>query len=369
MKSIVVVFFLLVTLKFYAQGITLNQIDFANGGDTVRTSSAPDNEYDYQSTGADYIWDFSALSATSQNLTNFYPMSEASLFVLFDFGWFASQEYQASYFKENNDLPIAQITSFLPISIQSILQYSKSSPDSITNVGYSMNIASGGNSFDLAVKSDTIETYYKFPLSYGDSNYTRSYSQIDFNPIYNAIWNQHKERSTIVDGFGILTTPYGTFNVLRLKHEIIETDSIYTELPFIGATWIPLDLPLVREYEWWTIGEKIPILKITTNEVFGNESITAIGYKDNYLGLDAGLNEKGLDFSLYPVPTSDLIRLTSSTPFDAIEIIDHTGRSIVHQDFHNAMAITFDVRDLARGVYELRLYTEKSVTSKKFIKE
>ena len=369
MKNSLVVLSLLISLKFQAQGIILNQIDFANGGDTIRTSSAPDNGFDFQSTGADYTWDFSALTATSQTLRNFFPMSEASLFVLFDFGWFASQDYQASYFKENSELPIAQITSFLPISIQNILQYSKSMPDSITNVGYSMNISSGGNSFDLAISSDTIETYYKLPVAFGDTNHTRSYSQIDFNPIYNAIWNQHKARTTIADGYGSLTTPYGTFNVLRLKHEIIETDSIYTELPIIGATWIPLDLPLVREYEWWANGKKMPILKITTNEIFGNESITAIEYLDNYLGLDAGLEDKALDFSVFPVPTTALIRVNSSVPFDTIEIFDRTGRRVKHQDFVKAVEITLDVQDLAQGVYELRLFTEKSSTSKKIIKE
>lgn len=369
MKKYLLFTFLLSSCLLNAQGITLNQSDFANGGDTVRTSNANDNGYDYVSTGIDYVWDFSSLSATSQNLRNFSPMSDASFFVQFDFGWFASPNYQASYFKESSDLPVAQLTSFLPISIQNILQYSKSTSTAITNVGYSMNISSGGNAFDLAIRSDTIDTNYRLPLAFGDTSFSRSYSQIDFNPIYNAIWNQHKSRLTIADGYGVLTTPYGTFNVLRLKHEIVETDSIFTELPFLGPTWIPLDLPLVKEYEWWTNGEKIPLLKITTNTLLGTETVTSIEYRDMYLGLDAGIEENLMEFSVYPVPASDILCIRSAHPFSRVEVLDRTGRLVAEHAYVKACDVVLDVSGLSPGVYELRLFTEKNVVSKKFIRE
>lgn len=368
-KHYLLVAFLLVSFLNKAQGITLSQADFATGGDTVRTSNAVDNGFDYLSTGVDYIWDFSSLSATSQNLRNFSPINQAPFFVQFLFGAAAPENYQASYFVESTDLPVAQITSILPITIENIYQYSRSTVDSITNIGYSMKVTANGTTFDLPIKSDTIETHYRLPLSYGDTNRTRSYTRIDFNPFYNVIWIQYKKRQSIADGYGTLSTPFGTFSALRIKHEVEETDSIFTELPFIGATWIPLDLPLVREYEWWTNGEKMPLLKITTNEILGNETVTAIEYRDNYLGLDAGLKENEIEFSVFPVPAAEVIHVSSKVPFTGIQILDRAGRSILFNEYQKSSDVLLDIRDLAQGVYELRLFNEKSVASKKIIKE
>jgi hypothetical protein len=232
-----------------------------------------------------------------------------------------------------------------------------------------MKVTANGTTFDLPIKSDTIELHYQLPLNYGDTNRTRSYTRIDFNPFYNAIWIQHKKRISFADGYGTITTPLGIFNALRIRHEVEETDSIFTELPFLGPTWIPLDLPLVKEYEWWTNGEKIPLLKITTNTLLGTETVTSIEYRDMYLGLDAGIEENLMEFSVYPVPASDILCIRSAHPFSRVEVLDRTGRLVAEHAYVKACDVVLDVSGLSQGVYELRLFTEKNVVSKKFIRE
>lgn len=353
----------------FSQGITLTSSDFADGGDTVRTSMAMDNGYDFAATGPSYVWDFSSLTANSQNLRDFAPMSEAPFFVQFMFGFSAPSTYQATYFIETSDLPIATITSILPITIENIYQYTKVAIDSITSVGYSMKVTSNGTTFDLPIKSDTIETRYALPMVFGDTHFSRGFSKIDFNPIYNAIWNQHRSRTTTVDGYGSLTTPYGTFDVLRVRHDITETDSIYTELPLLGGTWIPLDLPKVREYEWWTNGELMPLLKFTTNEVGGNEVVSSIEYRDNYLGFDAGIAELDWQTDLFPVPATDLLTIRSERHLTKALILDKFGRVVKYEVIGNSTWHPCDVSDLATGVYTIRLFAGDFVSTKKFIKQ
>jgi hypothetical protein len=369
MKKIVLLFVTSLTTIVNGQGITLTSQDFANGGDTVRTSSATDNGYDFTSTGAAYSWDFSALTANNQNLRNFSPMSEAPFFVQFLFGFTAPSNYQASYFIESSDLPIATITSFLPITIENIYQYAKVSADSITNIGYSMKVTSNGSTFDLPIKSDTIETHYSLPLAFGDTHFSRGFSKIDFNPIYNAIWNQHRTRSTTVDGYGSLTTPYGTFDVLRVRHDITETDSIYTDVLILGGTWIPLDLPNVHEYEWWTNGELMPLLKFTTNDVLGNEVVSSIEYRDFYLGLDAGIEELNWNAEMYPVPATDLLTVRSEKNLTKATVVDQFGRQVLQENLSHTPWVVFDVSGLTPGVYTIRLFAGDFATSKKFIKQ
>src|SRR5690606_32965204 len=111
------------------------------------------------------------------------------------------------------------------------------------------------NGTGLPIKSDTIETRYKFLLNFGDVHYSRGYTKLDMNPIYDAVWLQYRQRNTEVDGWGSVTTPYGTFDVLRVKHTITERDSLRFEI-FGNQTWIPIPVPQSNIYEWITNGEK-----------------------------------------------------------------------------------------------------------------
>lgn len=281
--------------------ITLTNADFSDAGDTVRISSAlPDPAIDYTTTGANQTWDFSFLTAQSQELLQYNDPASATFLVQVQFGSFAASDYQATNYIENNDIPIDQIGTFLPINITAVYGYSKNSADSITSLGYSMDI----DGFEVPIQSDTIETRYKFPLNFNDAYSSRGYTYLDMNPIYNGIWIQHRERNSVVDGWGSITTPYGTFDALRVKHTINESDSIYMDL-FGSPQWIGLPIPESNVYEWIANGEKEPVLRITTSSILGNETITDVTYRDNYLGLDASLSELGLSVECYPNPVSE----------------------------------------------------------------
>lgn len=53
---------LILCIPFFSFGqISIDVNDFADGGDTVRLSTAVDPEIDYSTTGANMSWDFSDL--------------------------------------------------------------------------------------------------------------------------------------------------------------------------------------------------------------------------------------------------------------------------------------------------------------------
>jgi hypothetical protein len=210
------------------------------------------------------------------------------------------------------------------------------------------------------VKSDTIETRYDFPLNYGDTHFSRGYTYLDLNPIQNAIWIQHRTRSTEVDGWGVISTPLGTFNALRVRHDITESDSLYIDFSGFGF-WVPVPVPLTHEYEWWTNGQKEPLLKITTNVIQGNETVTAVEYRDIYRGLDAGLLEENVSFSLFPNPTNGISVLRTETPVSSLKVVEISGRVVLELNGENKTDLQLDLQEYSNGMYYLEGVTAKGI--------
>ena len=105
-QSFIQFFLFLFYFNFSFGQISLQETDFANPNDTVRYSQAMDQGMDFSTTGPNNTWNFSSLTSTGQYVKNFNPIGFGSILVQATFGFFASQNYQASYFTQNTDLPV-----------------------------------------------------------------------------------------------------------------------------------------------------------------------------------------------------------------------------------------------------------------------
>lgn len=345
--------------------ITISETDFSDGGDTVRISLATNPSIDYSSTGANYVWDFTDLIPESQELLNYQDLSNASMVVNVVYGTFAAQNYRATNFKESNALPLDQIGSFLPVNISAVNEYSKNATDSVTSVGMSAVI----DGTEIPFKSDTIETRYKLPLNYLDSYSSRGYTNLDMNPIYDAIWRQYRTRNSIVDGWGSVSTPFGTFDALRVVHTIDETDSLYITFSGIGY-WVELPIPQTRLYEWLSNGEKEPVLRITTRMVGGSGSVSSIEYRDQYRNIETSLDKtEMLDeiVEIYPNPVIDKLVIKTSADIYRFSIVDVSGKVVMSNRFEKNN-FTIDVSTLQRGNYLLLLENETGVGRYSFVR-
>ena len=352
----------LLTSGLASAQITLNNSDFADGGDTVRMSSATDPAIDFLSTGTNYTWDFSGLIAESQVLKNYNDLSGASTFVQFLFGSFAPTKYQATNIVASDDLPLDQIGAFLPINISEVNAVSKNSADSITSIGFSILV--DGN--EVPFKSDTIETRYKFPANYGDVYSSRGYTNLDINPIFDAIWIQYRQRSSNIDGWGEITTPFGTFDALRMRHIIEEQDSIY-----IGqfGQWIAFPVPTSTEYEWWASGELEPVLRISTSAFQGVETVTDIEYRDSYDPQLAGTNELFADVNVFPNPATDRIRLDGVEIGSVYSVLSSDGK-VCGSGVIASNSADIEISELLPGQYTLFLKSEGGTFGKSsFVKQ
>jgi hypothetical protein len=359
MKKLLLLSGLISTVTF-AQS-TLTESHFPTVNEDFIMSVAIDPTIDFLSTGVNYTWDFSGLNSSSQRTISTNPISQAGQLSNFFFGPFAPTPYRADYFASTTDIPLAQLTAQLPVTIDDVSLFTNNTSDAITSIGYELVFNGQG----IPAKSDTIESRYVLPLTFGDSYQSRGYTRLNLNPIYDAEWKQYRTRSTQVDGWGSITTPFGTFDALRIHHTITELDSIYISLAGNGF-WLPLDVPEAHEYEWRSTADKEAILRIRTNVIFGTEAVTGIEYRDNYLAL----NEfSDIALRLSPNPSSDELVITTESALKNWMIVSTNGTVVSSGSFSVANSPSIDVRPLTAGTYTLIVQSELGVHSASFVKQ
>ncbi len=178
-----------------------------------------------------------------------------------------------------------------------------------------------------------------------------------------------------MDGWGSLTTPYGTFDVIRVRSEITAHDSIYADTLGIGFSFDP---PLAIEYKWLGAGQRIPLLQInTTIPAFGTETITSITYRDSVrtTGIDQPSTVTG-SFGIYPNPSSGALLMdiisTKTTPGE-VRLISVTGKLVAAiwkgtlYEGSNKIAVNTALYGVAAGNYIAELKAGESVVKQRLV--
>ncbi|HTX87756.1 MAG TPA: T9SS type A sorting domain-containing protein, partial [Bacteroidales bacterium] len=142
----------------------------------------------------------------------------------------------------------------------------------------------------VPLRYDNPELIYSFPLTTGSTWSSQSSVSIAL-PGLGAYYTS-RQRSGVADGWGTLVTPYGTFQVIRVKSVLEEFDSIYIDS--LG-TGIPVHRS-ITQYQWLGKGQGVPLLEIDQE----GPGATAY-YRDHYHPLNGGMTVSiGPDTSVCP---------------------------------------------------------------------
>ena len=358
MKKQLLLILSILSLGLNAQ-ITVTDDDFPSGGDTAQVSISTDFELDYTSTGPDYLWDYSALTFASQRIDTFFDIDDASITyqLVFNNGWF-DPDYQADYYTPylNFVIPSSDIID-LPIS--NPVNFTKIESDKVEIVGVGLEI--GG--IEVPIKNEIIDVEYELPMNFEDEWVSNSFFEIDLNPAYDGILRRHQERTTVVDGWGQVITPHGTFGALRTMSVIDFTDSLRIT---IGETemWIEMPTPTQIIYSWWANDQKIPVLQVVMQDFFGTESVTSVEYKDRDWS-DLSISETNIqgNYSIYPNPSKSIVTVTGPHQITRTEIFDVSGKRVAFGDQ------TLDVSQLESGVYILEIIVGETIIPKRLVVE
>jgi hypothetical protein len=240
----------------------------------------------------------------------------------------------------------------------------KKSSSSYNDVGFAVTI----NSIPLPIKYDTPDVLYKFPMAFGNADSSNSGFQLGVPDLgYAGI---DRKRVNHVDGWGALTTPFGTFNTIRLKSQVFETDTIYIDSISFGTT-IQRNY---TEYKWLGNGFDAPLLQVTEEGL-----LVTVSYLDSLRDITLDIEKPEIaksELHISPNPVSMQANISISNPeagFVNLSVYNISGIKVAGL-FNERMnqgtkILSFYVSDyqLKSGVFFLKMVSEKEVVTRKFV--
>lgn len=267
MKSILF-FFVVLTYNVLSAQATYTSAQFAAVGDLFYITSANNLAEDYETTGANFSWDFSFLQGTSQSQLQF--RNPATTGFLWPFIFNANNTNLAA---TNNDPQTLNFPGQV-VQITDSFNYFRKNTTDLRQTGSAYKVNYNGLPVPVTNQYSDSDIVYRFPFTFGNtdtdnSSYTISVPTLLYQE--NAL-----ERTNEVDGWGSLITPYGNYtNVLRMKTTLVSNDSIA-----LLGNGLPRIFRTSRELKWFDTTQKIPVLKVTQNSVGGNWVTTNVEYLD-----------------------------------------------------------------------------------------
>jgi len=254
------------------------------------------------------------------------------------------------------------------VSLTEVFNYIKNSPSAYDNVGFGASI----NGIPASVQNNPIDKEYLFPINYTNGTTgTTSLSEFDLTVPTLGHYGQFMERITTVDGWGTLTLPNGTYDVLRVKSVLIKVDTIYVDQFSFGQT---IPRPEEIEYKWLAVGLGIPLLKVITNAGI----VSQTEYQDDfYTTVNIKEQAKMNSVVVFPNPTKHhlVIDYNSSVSGNLkVNLKDMLGKNVgvVYQNFSskgtNKLIVNLAQHSIQQGIYFIELmvddkayFTEKIV--------
>ncbi len=253
------------------QPITINRNDMPNINGTYRFSLADNllGIIDLDDTGENMAWDYATLPSLSQRVVEWvdpvfgtplaYNVTFSNLLLLDHFATIATENPFAS-----------QFFGFGPVQFEEVFDFYRETNGFLANVGMGATI----NGIPLTSIMQPRDFVYRFPMTYGSED--QSFSQFGFDVPTFGHYGQKLLRTNTVDGWGTLTTRYGTFEVIRVFTELQRTDTIS-----IQGFGFEQDRPTEFEVKWLGKNHGLPLLTVSGQYLFGSMVVNEVIYMDS----------------------------------------------------------------------------------------
>ncbi len=268
MKTKISILLSFLLFQAYAQS-TYTSSQYAAIGDNFYLTSANNLALDFETTGANFSWDFSTLTGTSQNQSLFRNPTSTGFLWLFIYN-----SNNTNLSSTNNDSQTLNIPGQV-IGVTNSNDYFKKSTTDLRQVGSAYKVDYNGTQIPITNQYTDSDIIYRFPIQFGNTDTDNSAYTIS---IPSLIYQENTlERSNEVDGWGSLQTPYGNYtNVLRMKTTLISNDSIA-----LLGNGLPRTIRTTRELKWFDTTQKYPVMKVTQSNATGNWVTTNVEYLDS----------------------------------------------------------------------------------------
>lgn len=354
---------LLFFVEYSSAQITITTTDMPVVNDTIRYNTTNNIQgLDPTLTGANYTWDYSTLTSTTQRIDTFFSVTSTPFAYQFYFNnAILYAAYKANYALKGQDFVMPPALP-IPLSITEVFNFQKNSTSKFENVGFGSKISG----IPSSTRNIPIDIEYEFPLNYTDSNFSSSKFLVTIPTL--AAYGQAMDRETTVEGWGKLITPLDTFDVLKVKSVLTKIDTLYLDTLGLGLNF---PRPQEIEYKWLAKGMSTPVLKIITtagvvSSIEYQNRTTIVGIKE-YEALNG--------FNIYPNPTTKNVTLTFNSLSGgnlSYAIKDVTGKTILTKivkaaSGKNNFTIDFTQQYLSNGIYFVEIQMNDLVLTQKMV--
>jgi len=321
----------------------IEQIHLPKDGDLYYTSlSSQMLDSSFFSAGENLTWDFSDLGYFSHDTFAFLPVISSEVPIAYAAVFFNPLDptHKASVCLKGKNFQLGP-----SIEATDVFHFFQVVQNAFIQVGTGATI----NGTPIPIKWNPTDTIFHLPLQYLDT--ANSYSFFNINIPSLGYFCEHRWRNYHADAYGVVTTPIGSFNALRIKTIMQYKDSVYYEQYGIG-------IPLTRSeniYEWYTPAFSIPVVKVT--QTFQGNTIEYID-TTNYTGI---ANYLQIPMHLFPNPASSTIHLIcKDNSIFSIELYNHLGQRVLYfSPSKISSSYTLDVSSFPNGFYFVLLNTKE----------
>lgn len=298
--------------------LTVDGANFTNAGTVLNYEMASPawstNQNLSSTSGSNAVWNAEDWVSLTENTETFIPIDDLSSIIQIFFN--NNNLYPATFSTHAITVGAEMVDLPLPIEISDGYAYFRNDETGYYNTGTSFAV----QGFPLATQNDIVERIYKFPMLFGDTD-TSALAFLTSLPTLGA-FGQTATRYSEVDGEGVLVTPYGAYDVLRVRAERYITDTVYIEQLGGGQS---INRPLQIDYAWISPEMQGAVLEMSVVE---NVVISARMLKeDGTVGIHTNKNS---GYEIYPNPAVNYIDVKTPSPERAfITFYDMQGRAVL----------------------------------------
>ena len=352
MKKITLISVLFFSFSAMAQ-VTYVSADYATAGEEFTVSTANASLANFASTGANFNWDYSSLTAASQATTGWQNPNNSG----YKLSWCLSHFYLFtcnSQFNSNFKLasPVMADINIGDYTISNIVEHTDVDATGVVNRMRGMTAEISGIPLPVTIDYDDPDEVYNFPMNFGDTYTNTGHFVLDMNSVgMDFIYDLSTTRTNTVQGWGSLTTPMGTFpNVLKIKCVTQRTDAIT-----VAGITIPIPTTTVS-YQWFSKEHGIPVLQADGFELFNFFIPTTVKYLDELQCLTASA-----DFSYIPTADFDPETMIGTMAFTNLS----ANYSSVSWDFGDGTTASSEINPThfykCPGTYDVTLTVNNTV--------
>lgn len=261
MKQIITLSLSLLAATVAHAQITIGQNEMPHENDQLVRVQAVTNPFiNFSATGPAHTWNFANLAAAQGDTTRYQTVASTNFIYAIVYADVFFNGNRANHAKSGTDIPFSQL-----LSIQNPYTFRFRSNSVYKTVGYGVELSG----IPVPIIFDDQDEIYQLPIHFGDADVSHSSYHIEIPNV--GYYGFQQDRANEVDGWGAITTPGGTWDVLRVKTTLNMSDTI---------TGFAIDRPVAHEYKWLAQDLRVPVLQVNTTTLFGTEVVTAIYYYD-----------------------------------------------------------------------------------------